>query len=352
MPTDLDVRPLDLGVRPLDLGVRPLDLGVRPAGNGSKAVKDTRFTVGKRYTFKVPLPIGASEIKLRASAYDTADVGSNPTEVVLRRSDVKRVPGNLYILCAGIGRYKNGSDGKNETATTFSNLKHPVDDAQAMAQRLQQEGAPLYDKVEIFNGGPLVNEQATLDNLRAGLKWLQGKARHGQIDTVMIFLSGHGLSDREGRYYFPTYDFDKQNWQETSLSGRELQKELGGKVRARAVFLFVDTCHSGALAGSRSDDLNFEVNNSGVYMLASSGASQYSYERDSWGHGAFTLALLRSLARRELVQDGAIRFNVLTYAVPDEIARLMKEVGQNENSEAPVVSLDGRRLDEPVAQVR
>ena len=205
--------------------------------------------------------------------------------------------------------------------------------------------------MEVFNGGALTNDQATLSNLREGLKWLQSKARPGQIDTVMVFLSGHGLSDPQGRYYFPTYDFDKANWQNTSLSGQELQQELGGKLRARDVFLFVDTCHSGALAGARSDDLNFEVNSSGVYMLASSGSTQYSYESDKWGHGAFTLALLRSLARKELATDGTIRFNVLTYAVPDEIAKLMKEAGQNENAMAPVVPLDGRRLDEPVAHI-
>jgi uncharacterized caspase-like protein len=192
----------------------------------------------------------------------------------------------------------------------------------------------------------------TLDNLRAGLKWLQQKARPGQIDTVVIYLSGHGLSDPQGHYYFPTYEFDQQNWKETSLSGQELQRELGGKLRARSVFLIVDTCHSGALAGARSDDLNFEVNSSGVYMLAASGASQASYESEQWGHGAFTLALLRSLARKDLARQGIIHFNVLTYAVSDEVSKLMREVGQSETAMAPVVPLEGRRLDEPVAQAR
>jgi hypothetical protein len=41
---------------------------------------------------------------------------------------------------------------------------------------------------------------------------------------------------------------------------------------------------------------------------------------------------------------------VLTYAVPEELAELMKAVGQNEAAMQPVVPLEGRRLDEPVAQ--
>ena len=167
----------------------------------------------------------------------------------------------------------------------------------------------------------------------------------------MVFLSGHGLSDPQGHYYFPTYEFDKKNHEATSLSGRELQEALGGALRAKTVFLFVDTCHSGALAGARGDDLSFDVKTSGVYMMASTGATQFSYESPEWGHGAFTLALLRSLKRKELADDGLLRFNVLTFAVPDELSKLMREAGQNETAREPVVPLEGRRLDEPVVQV-
>jgi hypothetical protein len=355
-------KPLELGARALELGAKALDLGAKPLELGAKRVTTAGaplvFTVGKRYTFRVPLPLGAVQIRLRALAYDTAELGSNPVELTLLSPHAQPVRGNLYVLCAGVGRYKNGSDaGTTSSAGSsgsagFSNLRFPDGDAGAIAARLQREGAPLYDKVEIFSGGPLLSEKATLENLRRGLKWLQQKGRPGQIDTVMVFLSGHGISDSQGRYYFPTYDFDKAKWKETSLSGRELEEALGGKLRARAVFLFVDTCHSGALAGARSDDLNFEVNSCGVYMLASSGATQYSYESDKWGHGAFTLALLRSLARADLQREGSIRFNALTYAVPEEVAKLMREAGQSETAMAPVVPLEGRRLDEPVAQVR
>jgi WD40 repeat protein len=357
-PLDIGAKPLEIGAKALEIGAKALDIGAKPLEAGAKAANRVSsasanpYTIARRYTFRVPLPLGAREIRLRAVAYDAADLGSNPTEIVLHSPDAQPVRGNLYVLCAGIGHYKNGSDHWSSGSPGFTNLKFPAADAQAVAARLQREGAPLYDQVRFFNGGPLLDEQATLQNLRDGLHWLQEQGRPGQIDTVMIFLSGHGLSDAQGRYYFPTYDFDKQNWKNTSLSGRELEAALGGKLRARAVFLFVDTCHSGALAGARSDDLYFEVNTSGVYMLASSSATQYSYESDQWGHGAFTLALLHSLSRRELAQNGSIHFNVLTYAVPDELAKLMREAGQNESAMAPVVPLEGRRLDEPVAQVR
>jgi hypothetical protein len=280
---------------------------------------------------------------------------------------VKPVPGNLYALCVGVSRYRNGRGAEipgsrvpgylpegevrpilpASGADQFSNLKFPSVDALSMAERLQKEGRPLYEQVEVRT---LVDEQATLTSVRAGLKWLQEKARPGQVDTVVVYLSGHGVSDARGGYHFPTYEFDRKNVSGTSLSGAELQQALGGALRAKAVFLFVDTCHSGALAGARGDDLNFEVTSSGVCMMASSGATQYSYESPKWGHGAFTYALLRSLGKKELAREGIIHFNVLTYAVPEELMAMLKEAGQNPGAMEPVVPLEGRRLDEPVAQ--
>jgi ArsR family transcriptional regulator len=47
--------------------------------------------------------------------------------------------------------------------------------------------------------GTLIDDQATLSNIRSGLRWLQETVQPGQIDTVVIYLSGHGLSLDRGR---------------------------------------------------------------------------------------------------------------------------------------------------------
>src|SRR5207248_2002456 len=184
-------------------------------------------------------------------------------------------------------------------------------------------------------------------NVRAELKRLQDEVRPGQVDTVVIYLSGHGVS-LDGRYYFATHDLDLKRLAATSLSGRELKQALGGQLSAKSVFLFLDSCHSGGLPG-RPDDLAIEIGE-GVYVLASSGAQEVSYESPAWGHGAFTLALLRSLDRRELAPDGVIHFNALAYAVPDEVASLMKAAGRNESEQEPCVPLAARHLRVPIAQ--
>lgn len=184
--------------------------------------------------------------------------------------------------------------------------------------------------------------------LRAELKRLQREVRPGQIDTVVIFLSGHGISVN-GRYYFGAHDTDLKNLALTTLSGEELRAVLGGALRAKAVFLFVDTCHAGGVSG-RNDDLALEVGE-GVYLLASSGANEYAYESAEWGHGAFTLALLRALEQKELAREGVLHFNALTYAVPNAVADLMRAAGRSEGEQEPCVPLAARRLRVPIAQL-
>jgi uncharacterized caspase-like protein len=164
---------------------------------------------------------------------------------------------------------------------------------------------------------------------------------------VVIFISGHGISVN-GKYIFATHDLDLKNVAKSGISGRELRDALGGKLQARAVFLFVDTCHAGGLNG-RNDDLAIEVGDR-VYLLASTGARTYSFEAKEWGHGAFTFALLKALNEPDLARDGVIHFNALAFAVPDGVADLMKEAGRNETEQEPCVPLAARRLRVPLVR--
>jgi uncharacterized caspase-like protein len=84
--------------------------------------------------------------------------------------------------------------------------------------------------------------------------------------------------------------------------------------------------------------------------MASSGAREYAYESPEWGHGAFTLGLLRALDEKALARDGVIHFNALAYAVPDQVAELMKAAGRSESEQEPCVPLAARRLRVPIVQ--
>jgi hypothetical protein len=254
--------------------------------------------------------------------------------VVLSRPGAQPVRGDLYVLSVGVSRYRNGFDpgGKGQ----FANLRFPAEDARAVSERFSREGKPLYERVFVYT---LRDEQASASAIRERLRWIQERMRPGMVDTAVVFLSGHGLSD-DGVYYFAPHDFDRMNVTGSGLSGTELREELGGKLRARAVFLFVDSCHAGGLSG-RADDLKVAVGNS-LYFLGSCQATEYSFEDPKWGHGAFTLALLRSL-RKPSDERGNVRFVNLAADVGAQIERLFEQARKGAPPQDPCVEAPGTR---------
>jgi hypothetical protein len=336
-PIGIAGRPIGIAGRPIEIAGRPIGIAGRPIGIAGRALGARR--IATRATFRFTAP-AAKEIVVRAVAYSRRDIGSDPVELVLNHAKSQSVVADLYVLSVGVSHCKN-ADGKG-----FKNLEFPAKDAQAIAARFSREGLPLYRHVEVRT---LLDEQATAANLRAELKRLQAKVRPRQVDTVVVFLSGHGVSV-DGRYTFATYDFDARHAAGSGLSGRELRQALGGRLRAGAVFLFVDTCHAGGLRG-RSEDLGAQIGE-GVNMFASSVAKEFAYESRAWGHGAFTLALLHALNNPALARDGKIRWNALAYAIPDEVEALMKAAGRPETDQEPYIPLAGRHLTIPIAQIR
>jgi len=73
-----EARPIEVGARPIDIGARPMDVGAGQSGPSDR--------IAKRFTYRVSLPLGSSEVHLRAVAYDATNLGSDPVEIVLRRA--------------------------------------------------------------------------------------------------------------------------------------------------------------------------------------------------------------------------------------------------------------------------
>ena len=139
----------------------------------------------------------------------------------------------------------------------------------------------------------------------------------------------------------------------SALSAEDLKGELLELARYGRVLVLLDACHSGATTMDGTaiavdvDALRTGLAAANVTVLPSSKGSETSEERDAWGHGAFTKALLEALSgqvdlfrgRREITVAGlefwlSERVKELTgnqqhptsfkpYAIPDmAIARL------------------------------
>jgi len=153
----------------------------------------------------------------------------------------------------------------------------------------------------------LLNEQATIANIRQALATFIGKASAN--DLLLIFIAGHGGPDPSvpQNLYIVANDTRLTNMPDTALAMPVLRKYVEQNVRAKRVVLLLDTCHSAGLTteitralGNNLVNLYLEkllYQEEGRAMITSSDVNELSRESQKWGagHGVFTFYVLEGL---------------------------------------------------------
>lgn len=243
-----------------------------------------RFTIRDR----VRLRPGRNVLSFVA---ENAVTTSNPDQASITLYGIgSRTPPSVYALVIGLSQYKNSGQG-------FESLQFAADDALSFVQTLRaHENGELYENVTVKT---LVDEEATRERILNGVQWLVNNVSEG--DIAMVFASAHGFLDRQDNFYLATHDIDVDALRATGISWRELVGTLQEDLPACQRFVFLDTCHSGAIAtpstsGPLHDLAAPEV---GTAFFASCTMQQQSLEDPEWRHGAFMKAFL------DLVHDPA-----------------------------------------------
>src|SRR6185312_11615764 len=120
-------------------------------------------------------------------------------------------------------------------------------------------------------------------------------------DVLLVYLSGHG-EQIDNDYYFITQDFHMPSADDDAavenaikkqgLSGGDLVTHLG-KIGTKNGFLFLDTCHAGAI---RLDTGPARINQeSGRYILVASQSIQEALDSYDGKNGVFAYAVLEGL---------------------------------------------------------
>jgi len=173
----------------------------------------------------------------------------------------------------------------------------------------------------------LTDENATKDEVFDGLDWIQRETT--SKDVAMVFISGHGVNDPNGYYYYLPVNADPDMLKRTGVPWFEIKntvESLAGKV-----LFFVDTCYSGNIMGGRKSslpDITAIVNElasaeSGVVVFASSAGTQYSLENPEWNNGAFTKALVEGLSgEADYKGTGRITINGLDFYLSERVKEL------------------------------
>ena len=307
-PITANAKPIMADGKPITADGKPITAEGKPiTADGKEVPAEHHFS--RIITIDVPLPPGEQNLNLRAVVYDS-EKNKFDAAVTVRRSKVAPVLNDLYVLCVGVSQYRNPN----------YNLNFAAADANAIASLLKAQQGRQYSQVHV---NVLTDRQATAQGIRAALKALQ-KARAS--DTVMVFLSGHGLQS-EGKSYFAPWGTFINDIAGTCLPWQEMMSGLS-QLYAKKL-LFTDACHSGSKLGAwqaTNEQLAQAARRrTGVVMLSSSQGDEFSFEERDLQHGAFTVALMEAFnGKADVDGNNAITLPELALYVPKRVSALTK----------------------------
>ncbi|HEY5512441.1 MAG TPA: caspase family protein, partial [Geomonas sp.] len=202
-------------------------------------------------------------------------------------------------------------------------LDFAAKDAKDFAALMLRQKGGLYGEA---TARILTDAGATREAVLDGLAWLRRAAT--DRDTAVVFLSGHGITEPNGTYYYLPVNGQPEKLAGTAVVFSEIRNTLMS-LPGKAV-LFVDTCHAGDVLGGRNaaSDVSSMVNElssaeNGVVVFASSTGGQSSLEDASWGNGAFTKALVEGVTgKADYTGRGRITVTSLDLWLSDRVAEL------------------------------
>ncbi len=189
------------------------------------------------------------------------------------------------------------------TDQTLQQLVAPGQDAADLARVLDSDAVGGF-KTKVLVDRPSHEVRREIEAFFAGRK---------RDDLLLLYFSGHGVKDDDGRLYLATTDTQRGLFRSTAVPATFVNETMTAS-RSRRQVLILDCCHSGAFArgmvakGGESVDIRDRFDGRGRVVLTASNATQYAFQGDEIvGQGTrsvFTHHLVRGLEIGEADLDG------------------------------------------------
>ncbi len=210
------------------------------------------------------------------------------TSLPVTRPAPELPPGPRAALVIAVGDYADAA---------LTRLEATARDATEMADVLANPDIGSFEVTSVVN--------QTAQEIRLAVEdFLEERSRE---DLIVVYLSCHGLLDRQDRFYFAATDTRTDRLATTGVAGQWLWDRLE-ECRATCQVVILDCCNSGAFgrAGAKGEavtDLRlserFTTQGRGRAVLTASRANQRAWEGDAAGEGpgasVFTTALVEGL---------------------------------------------------------
>jgi hypothetical protein len=227
------------------------------------------------------------------------------------------MPGGRKALVVATYAYTDGG---------LKRLAAPQRDAESFATVLEDPAIAGFDVTMLVNQPHYVVGEAIAD-FYAGSR---------SDDLTVLYFTGHGLKDDEGRLYLAMTNTRREALMFTAISGAQLNDAMDAS-RSRRKVLILDCCYSGAFPAGRSAKADEGVQTlerfqgKGRVVLTASDATQYAFEGDdlkgSGTSSVFTRYLVEAISSgaADLDEDGDIALDELYSYVYERVTTEMPQ---------------------------
>jgi hypothetical protein len=219
-------------------------------------------------------------------------------------------------------------------------LTAPEHDAEALAAVLEDADIAGFDVTTLINEPHYVVGEA--------IAGFYGDCRRD--DLTLLYFSGHGLKDDEGRLHLAMTNTRREALLFTAISAAQLNDAMEACTSRRKV-LILDCCYSGAFPAGRTAKADEGVHTlerfqgKGRAVLTASDATQYAFEGDALSGSATSSVFTRHLVEAirsgaaDLDEDGDIALDELYSYVRERVVAEMPQMRPKKQED-----VDGRIL--------
>ncbi|HAZ48248.1 MAG TPA: hypothetical protein DDW76_35495 [Cyanobacteria bacterium UBA11369] len=195
--------------------------------------------------------------------------------------------------------------GVSEYGDGIPPLSASPNDVEAMGRILADPNLGGFDEVK-----PLINPDPI--TMQIEIKWLFDKRE--KEDLLLLFFSGHGITDDNNHLYLTTRITAKDNFDATAVPASFVQKQSLNS-RAKRQVMILDCCYSGAFADgwqakSVGVDIKRELGAQGRVVLTSSTATQTSFQQEGSTLSLYTQYLVEGIETGAADRDGDGKIHV------------------------------------------
>jgi uncharacterized caspase-like protein len=296
------------------------------------------FGSGERL-LDVPLASGENEVRITL----TNAIGEKAETLTLNHDgngDLDR-RGVLYIIAIGVDKYPGLGNSCGDNGQASCNLRFAGADARALVDAVEARLGPAHKSIVkrvLVNDAFEAADQPTAANILDAIGRLKEAT---EVDSVLLFISGHGLNEGANYRFLPT----NASWDGPSLRGStvvpwQILQEAVETAKGRRI-LFIDTCHSGNAYNQRLGNAAYHAN---IIAYTAARFDQLALEDPGLGHGLFTYAVVEGL--RGKGNQGSRQIS--TKELADYVIRRVEQLAKAQNEDQEPQYFRGRDAEDYV----